>query len=888
MEFAQDEKEDSLHMFCDASAKAYATCIFLRVVRLIQSRGRVLSLKNLTFPRLTTTDIYIDSRLCASEQLEEVNSIAIEIKSLFLDPVNGANENLKWSLLKDYSKYFISDKISLILLSSYNCVTTVLLDSLKPTLFKDKWSEDVFDNIFLHGIHHESFILLMRKLNETRESYQRQKILSLLARFIQEESLYFLLLRQCCRSGLWDPEYAAISKTWNDLLMFLASLPERVANKTQGHMHKIFYSQYYVPRLLSSIIGVLTSVHQMITGNQNCTLEFLGKLIGKLSILGHGDVVVQKLYMVLISYCEKDYVWRKISQNLITKMPLSSLEPFVTHLVLLTPWYGYLDWILGDEGMNNKNLNYVMTTKLLLFHHFEKKTILHNIIGYFAKADNRQVQFENIFSSLAKCWANESTLKHQSFQQQKYLASALLVCAGWLKTMQYCTTAKAHLNLIINGTMIRLANSEQDIRSLGLVVGNLVASAIDPQGPTMKCEEIVDKILLTELEALLIIPNDPGKDSLCLEDVNLFVEEKSAKEQDTVKKTDESTDKVSEIDSDDELEPYVIPEEQVKRPYYLNDCLQGLIEQENDEWFEQCLKHAESLIISNSDQVHEVAVEMAKVLLHLEQKGYFPDFLITRHKILVSLAVHCPVLVADYLANQFYEKDYSIRQRLDILEVLAAASQLLSTPKSAEVKHSELPSLSSEKFNKSTEKLWKTIVDTRVAAKTRHITKVKRKPLPELLENRFAVVAGYFFFPLMAKYDKKNKMLKLFGEDSYVLGRLIYTLGIIMHSAANIPACEKMGEALLQFIADVKHHTDVFVREASIFALAAVYTSVPACLLFSDDMTPAVFESKDWLQSVIDGDIETNCQIKATYALSLILNAITNEMPLVSELLSSK
>lgn len=32
-------------------------------------------------------------------------------------------------------------------------------------------------------------------------------------------------------------------------------------------------------------------------------------------------------------------------------------------------------------------------------------------------------------------------------------------------------------------------------------------------------------------------------------------------------------------------------------------------------------------------------------------------------------------------------------------------------------------------------------------------------------------------------------MLKLFGDDSYVLGRLIYTLGIVMLSASNIPVC---------------------------------------------------------------------------------------------------
>ncbi|GBN68854.1 Telomere length regulation protein TEL2 [Araneus ventricosus] len=119
-------------------------------------------------------------------------------------------------------------------------------------------------------------------------------------------------------------------------------------------------------------------------------------------------------------------------------------------------------------------------------------------------------------------------------------------------------------------------------------------------------------------------------------------------------------------------------------------------------------------------------------------------------------------------------------------------------------------------------------------------------------------------------------MLKLFGEDSYVLGRLVYTLGVVMHASTNIPICQNMGQALLHFLADVRNHSDMFVREACIFAMAAVFTSVPGYLLFSDDMTSLVLESKEWLQNVIDNDPETSCQIKATYALSLIIHTITN------------
>ncbi|GFR33734.1 telomere length regulation protein TEL2 homolog [Trichonephila clavata] len=830
--------------------------------------------------------------MTTTEPADELYIKTTEIKNHFIGSLKNSNINYKWSLLKDYSsKYLESDKISLNLLTSYTCIASALLDSLKPTLFIEKWQEDIFDNIFIHGIHHEAFILLVRKLAESCESYQQQKILKLLEKFLHEKSLTLLILQQCQKSGVWDPEHEMLSKTWNDLIMFLASLPERIANKTKGQMHKIFCADIYVPLLMSSIIKVLTSLHLKITQSQNCTLEFVGKLIGKLCVLGHSELVVKRLSMELINQCEKDFVWRRLAQNLIVKMPLCSLEPFMTQLLLVVPWYGYLDWILGDEGRKSEKLKCVMSTKLLFFRYFKKEIILQNIIGYFASLENRQSIFWEIFRSLITYWADESVLKHQSFEQQKYIATALIICSGWLKEIQDVSNSRAHLDKVLHGTMIRIGNSEQDVRNLGMIVGSLMVSSIDPNGPQLGFEEIMDGIF-EDYKKLQIIPNKPEKDSMFMEEVNFFKEIESKlgikKGHAIERNATVSSNATLGTDSEDDMEPYDtsndVLQESVKRPYYLNDCLLGLIEQENQEWFEQCLKYAENLIESNADKVHEVAVEMTKVMLHLEDKYAIEDFVTIRHRILVSLTVHCPVLVADYLTSQFYEDQFNVRQRLDILQVIADSSLQLSQPKSA-VKKPEPQNLhSAKRVLASAEKIWKTIIDQRVAAKTRQITKVRSAP-PEAVENRFASVAGYFFFPLMEKYDKTNKMLKLFGEDSYVLGQLVYTLGAVMHAAANIPMSEEMGYTLLQFLADVRNHHDVFVREASIFSVAAVYMSVPGYLLLSDKMTVLVFESKEWLQSVIDNDSETNTLIKATYALSLILNIIENEMPLVSDLL---
>ncbi|GFY61880.1 integrase catalytic domain-containing protein [Trichonephila inaurata madagascariensis] len=66
-------KQIALHVFCDASKKAYAACVFLRVeyeenvfVKLIQAKARVAPLKDISIPRLELLSCTLGTRLAAS------------------------------------------------------------------------------------------------------------------------------------------------------------------------------------------------------------------------------------------------------------------------------------------------------------------------------------------------------------------------------------------------------------------------------------------------------------------------------------------------------------------------------------------------------------------------------------------------------------------------------------------------------------------------------------------------------------------------------------------------------------------------------------------------------------------------------------------------------
>lgn len=76
--------------------------------------------------------------------------------------------------------------------------------------------------------------------------------------------------------------------------------------------------------------------------------------------------------------------------------------------------------------------------------------------------------------------------------------------------------------------------------------------------------------------------------------------------------------------------------------------------------------HHHTLIVPS---IPQVCVELARVLLHLTDSYDLSDFASLRHKALVALAVTCPSPTAHYLTSEFYGPNYTLRQRMDILEV---------------------------------------------------------------------------------------------------------------------------------------------------------------------------------------------------------------------------
>lgn len=357
-----------------------------------------------------------------------------------------------------------------------------------------------------------------------------------------------------------------------------------------------------------------------------------------------------------------------------------------------------------------------------------------------------------------------------------------------------------------------------------------------------------------------------------------------------------------ELDSDDDLEPYDIPSEipgptevSSKAPKYIQECMEGLLDSQGDKdpssnRMEICLKNCAKLIReAQADTMDEVGVEMARVLLHLADQfgAYNYNFVELRLKALIACVVRAPKKVATYLTGEFYERNYSIRQRMDILEVLSNGAQELANLTSscdgpAPLKNInnnvENPASKAEEANSNPDsEHWTAVVQRRIDAKTKVISRGKTKGELEEVANRFGPVAGYFFFPLLKMLDRPTATLYLLDKDYLLLGRLLYCLGVTLYSAMNTPICRQMAGSLLEVVWCIRYHSQTYVRLSLIYAISIIVIAVPPAVLVSDFQTE-LLDTKSWLEELRFKDPEPEVQRQANQTLSLLVAALGHGM----------
>ncbi|NP_001072876.1 telomere length regulation protein TEL2 homolog [Xenopus tropicalis] len=739
---------------------------------------------------------------------------------------------------------------------------------------------ELWDSFFLEGPPDQAFLVLMDSLGKTGPSIRLDRCVHVLERFLQRGALAEVIWEVCQQQLESNPT----SVLHEAILGRISSLPDHLANCLQQHNKPLFYPKNYYPRLAGSIIRVLQMVSDALRDGKNCSISFASQVVGKVCMQGRQKELLSVLVPRLKSLVQSDCIWQRICWRLLESVPDRWMEPVLTGIVQTAPGAEVLSQLLGDLVVKNKRTQFLLTKKMLFLQYGLKKDALQSILGYLSLDASRRHLLVKVLRELLEVWSSGSVVKHSPHPQLLHVSRCLLICLGLLNKQEIESCKQDLLVSLTSGARNYLDSSVPTTRRMGMVVAECLSHHIDTEGPGLSFQYEEDEDT-RDLKALLKPPHMVETDSADF--VKRPVESSPSKsplsspevrEKSKVKvKADQASD--SDLDSDDDLVPYDMSADtelkKSKAPAYIRDCIEVLLS-DDVEKLEVTMASLATLIQANTLATKEVSMELAKILLHIDEKPSVARFTELRHAALVAVTVTDPVTVSQYLTSEFYSLNYSLRQRMDILDVLSSAAQSLSEKPSHETSaesgsvNTDPHSIRSTAWTSSEVPVnWRKVVEERIASKTRRFAKGHSAATPVPAPNRYHAVAGHFFFPLIQNYDRQIVTFDLLGEDRLVLGRMVHTLGILMHLTLNAPIASQMGKALLEFVWVLRSHTDAFVRQGLLFCISTVLLSVPWEHLMTD-MAEEVVETQCWLAEVAERDSDDDCRRLALNGLFLM------------------
>ncbi|XP_028669861.2 telomere length regulation protein TEL2 homolog isoform X1 [Erpetoichthys calabaricus] len=743
------------------------------------------------------------------------------------------------------------------------------VQTLTPRQHRELW-----DGLFLSGPPDQAFLVMLDSVTSISPSTSLDRLLDVLDSFMQSGRIGDLLWSACQRS---TPTSSL--QMQDTLLSRLVALPDLLANHLQHHTRPNFYPQRYYPLLARELFAALEKTCEALRGQTDCSVSFLAQLLGKVCTQGHSEEIFRVLAPSLLTSTQSDFVWQRVCWRLMESVPDRWMEAVISGLVLAVDEPTALSRLMGNVILKNKKAQFVLTHKLLLLQYKHQTPVLRSLLGYLAQDSLRRPFLIQAMKDLCSTWSSSSVVRHTPFEQQLYISKALLISLGSLTEAELKELRHELLQCMLAGVQCHLDSNLVQVRRLGMVVAECLSSKLDPQGTQLKFE--YEKDADSEELVSLLRPSSASAPPPPSSSEAAGAIEGEPRMADSQPVASQSSD--SDLDSDDDLVPFDMSKDEElvtsPAPRYLRDCVEALTSSEDPKRVEAALHAVEGLVRKHPMTTREVSVELMKVLLHLEDQFNSDGFSFWRQRGMVALTVVDAIPVTAYVTAEFYALNYSLRQRLDMLEVLALSAQELSEPTAASDKRPTESAVTESKMTGGPQdgpQHWKWIVEQRIANKTKRFSKGadRTNRAAAAAPNRFAPLAGYFFFPLLRNYDRPQVTFDLLGSDHLVLGRLVHTLGILMYLAVHAPVAAQMGRALLDFIWTVRHHADAVVRQGVHFAACAVLLSVPTDCLLSE-LGEELLEARAWLKGAAEVDPDATCRSLALQALVLLEQRLT-------------
>ncbi|KAI9202585.1 telomere length regulation protein-domain-containing protein [Polychytrium aggregatum] len=675
------------------------------------------------------------------------------------------------------------------------------------------------------------------------------------------------------------------------ILSLYCSLPDRMANSFGSRTPSFFLPGAYFTRAGAEIAS---AVKQFSTQPLSTSaVKRICSVITKTARVGHLDS--------LIAGCFSGAKPSSVSSNsaafwrhILNEMSSRELEQFAVGLLhhlrksqnTIEESGEIMSTLFGQLANENELAANVFLHQLLVVRYFHIDILKTLICMFSLERQQSDISVVKALDHLMEVWVDPTFIRFANLEQHKYVTYGILVCLAYISTEA--------LNLsglpakFISGMRPYMDSSVPEVRVMGLVTAECFAGLAQPEsklefGLEETAESRLMRSLTTRTGALskehaptpsTPVPSDKpiesdsrareagesgdGPSSILAEDG----QEEQLDDPDEVinfysfgarDAQDSDTDESADADSDDEdgdLVPYHIDDQKhknnIKPPVFLAELVTGIKKEDDPMTLEVALGEAVRVINNAGEHaIDEWSYTVADSLFRLQDNYDLDNFEKLRMEALSEILSRAPRTVSAYLIDQFYDRNMSVRQRMDVLTALVIAAQKLSAivvmpPNEYELSGDALQSVanSNPKVNRRSKKL---VV-----------------PKPTTQKNRFSQVAGYFFFPLIGRFASTESHRMMNSDVTYVLEKYITALGLILYCAVNTPSLRRMVREYYGFLNYMRFTTLVqvsSVRSAWLFGMSIVVSVLSPGVFMSEFYS----EADEMRQLIVDlGMAETD------------------------------
>lgn len=721
-------------------------------------------------------------------------------------------------------------------------VCRILLTQIHANLVRDASQTQVLHDVLIKESPGLFMLLTNSWLQEFRPSFKRDFLQKVVEKFISSSTLAKIV--------------AKTENQENELVGRIVGLPDLIGNTYQDKIPSFFIGESYFRKLIQSLKDVL----------HEDNLSSLTTLVNRLALRGCTDLLNEIIFQ------DESLVTK--SSVLITKASDEALDPILKAIFTTSKSSNHVLSLVSDEAFNKSRVQYLLLNKFILVSYFPvsgdgRSRIPRNLMEFLQRRS-----LESLFESMKvalTAYSSRSSIKNRTIQQNLYIFSLLATSVKFIPSLTQDQKEELR-HLTMKGIEEHMKNTSNDFRFCSLFLGQTLVNNLSKDAPKLDFE--VDKDEYVNLiEAYMkpppteYLPEVPVLPTVVKKPLIEVVGEENGHQEKEIQ---------DEFMFDDPIEPK-------KKPMYLTDCFEGLLEVDKHEWLHSCLEAASDLIRNNPSTARELAVDMTRVLLYLNNECDIQFFGSWRADALVSITVVAPSTVAHYLISEFYSRNISMSTRLDILDTLSKASQEISgrspskpSPQKSLEESLSIMSLVVPQEAHAIQNDWKAVLQSRIDQKTKRFVSKSKTEAVAAAPNAFGKCATYFFFPLIESFDGKDVVFQVQDFDSLIVGRLIFCLGVLMDSAKNTVISRRMARSLLPFIANFKNHNESMVRQAVAFAFCAVLTSVSRVVLL-EELREDVLIMKNWLLRSSETDPDDNSRYTAVQGLFLLNELVLSD-----------